>query len=148
MWISENKYKEIIRLIPISCVDLLVVSQENEVLLVKRKNEPEKGQWWLPGGRVHFGETRKDAAIRKLKEECGITVTKAKELKTVDLFLPCCNNEISHSVTTVYKIEIRAKNVILDNQSDDYSWKSVLDWLKIIENDFLISAFKFVIKSL
>lgn len=40
-----------------------------------RENQPEQGKWWFPGGRIHFGESRLDAARRKVKEECGLDVS-------------------------------------------------------------------------
>ena len=44
-----------------------------EVLLIKRNQEPFKGQWGLPGGKVEFGETLVQAAKREAFEETGVT---------------------------------------------------------------------------
>jgi len=142
MWIPEETYKGIIKNIPIPCVDLLVVNEANEILLVKRLNEPAKGQWWFPGGRVHIGETRKDAAIRKLNEECGIQSSEAEELKTYDLFLPLDANEISHAITTVFRFKIKRSEIILDHQSEDYSFRPANDWAKVLTNEFLLREIK------
>lgn len=49
-----------------------VVLQDNKVLLVKRLNEPCKGCWAIPGGRVEFGEDLGEAAKRELFEETNI----------------------------------------------------------------------------
>eukprot|EP00035_Acanthoeca_spectabilis_P027530 m.466930 g.466930 ORF g.466930 m.466930 type:complete len:239 (-) comp25715_c0_seq1:207-923(-) len=43
------------------------------VLMVQRGNEPRKGHWYLPGGKVELGETTVRAALRELHEECGLT---------------------------------------------------------------------------
>lgn len=48
-WIPETLFKKIISVIPIACVDLVVVNPEKDILMVNRKNEPEKGEWWFPG---------------------------------------------------------------------------------------------------
>jgi 8-oxo-dGTP diphosphatase len=55
-------------------VVLAPVDGELCVLVVKRANEPFKGSWALPGGKVDRGETSREAAHRELKEETGVTV--------------------------------------------------------------------------
>ena len=42
-----------------------------ETLLLLRDNEPEKDNWWFPGGRVIKGETLENAVIRKDKRGDG-----------------------------------------------------------------------------
>ena len=44
------------------------------VVLVKRRFEPLKGQWSLPGGGVEVGETLEAAIARELAEETGLVV--------------------------------------------------------------------------
>ncbi|MGA9347297.1 MAG: NUDIX domain-containing protein, partial [Anaerolineae bacterium] len=70
--ISTEQYTEIVRVLPILCVDVVVMNTNGEYLLVKRANEPRKGHWWVIGGRVFRGETMEQAAIRKVKEEVGL----------------------------------------------------------------------------
>jgi 8-oxo-dGTP pyrophosphatase MutT (NUDIX family) len=64
-------YNRILRTVPITCIDVAIVAN-GAVLLVKRKDAPARGKWWVPGGRVYKGEMMKDAAIRKCREEVGI----------------------------------------------------------------------------
>lgn len=53
-----------------------VIFQSGHVLMVKRRSEPGKGLWALPGGFVNASTDRslEDAALRELKEETGIKV--------------------------------------------------------------------------
>lgn len=51
-----------------------VVEQSGHILLVKRKAEPGKGLWALPGGHLEMTETLQDGVIRELREETGIKV--------------------------------------------------------------------------
>lgn len=45
-----------------------------EVLLVKRGQEPGKGTWSLPGGKLEFGESLSEGAARELAEETNIAI--------------------------------------------------------------------------
>lgn len=125
MLIKEDLYQQIIKVLPIPCVDLLIVNEKKQFLLVKRNNNPEKGSWWFPGGRIHKGETRQLAAIRKLKEECGIVdYYSIEELGTFDLFLKIYEKNISHGITSVFKINISDQEIKLDDQSEAFKWIS------------------------
>jgi bifunctional NMN adenylyltransferase/nudix hydrolase len=54
-----------------------VVEQSGHILLVKRKAEPGKGLWALPGGHLNEYEKQLDGAIRELREETKIKVPEA-----------------------------------------------------------------------
>jgi len=43
-----------------------VVFEGGRVLLIKRLNEPSKGRWSIPGGRIELGETIFKAAKREI----------------------------------------------------------------------------------
>lgn len=72
-WILEEDWKTIVQNIPIVSVDLLV-QVKNGIVLGKRTNEPAKGEWFTPGGRVYKGETRTDAVTRIAKNELGVDI--------------------------------------------------------------------------
>jgi len=58
----------------IRCVGAVVHDAAGRLLLVRRRNEPGRGQWSLPGGRVEPGETDDSAVARELLEETGLEV--------------------------------------------------------------------------
>ena len=53
-----------------------------EVLLVRRRVEPFRDRWALPGGFVHLDESLEDAARRELQEETGLTRIWLEQLYT------------------------------------------------------------------
>ena len=59
---------------PVVCVDALIIN-ENEYLLVKRKNDPLKNKFWMVGGRLNKNELIVNGIKRKIYEEIGIKNT-------------------------------------------------------------------------
>lgn len=53
-----------------------IIVTEEKVLLVKRKNDPFKGQWCFPGGFFNQFESARDCCIREVMEETGIDISK------------------------------------------------------------------------
>jgi mutator protein MutT len=51
-----------------------VVFKDGKILTIKRGQEPSKGKWSIPGGRIELGETAQEAARREVREECSIEV--------------------------------------------------------------------------
>jgi 8-oxo-dGTP diphosphatase len=51
-----------------------VIFKGEEVLLVRRGQEPAKGVWSLPGGLVEVGETLVEGVQREIIEETGLIV--------------------------------------------------------------------------
>jgi ADP-ribose pyrophosphatase YjhB (NUDIX family) len=57
---------------PVACA--IPANQDDDVYLLKRGFEPNRGRWSMPGGFVDLGESVEDAAIRETKEEIGLTI--------------------------------------------------------------------------
>src|SRR3989344_6843954 len=65
--------------------DIVIFTIEDDqlkVLLIKRANEPFKGQWALPGGFLFKNETPDKAAKRILKDKAGIGNVYLEQLYT------------------------------------------------------------------
>ena len=64
----------ILKKTPTLTVDAIIKTNDDKIVLVKRKNPPYKGWWALPGGIVEYGETVEEAVKREVKEETGLEV--------------------------------------------------------------------------
>ena len=51
-----------------------IIVRDRELLMVRRANDPGKGLWSIPGGRVEGGEYLTEAVRREVKEETGLDV--------------------------------------------------------------------------
>jgi 8-oxo-dGTP diphosphatase len=61
-----------------------IIIRDGKVLLVKRKDQPGKGLWAIPGGKVELGESLEDAVHREIREETGITCKALDPVYTFD----------------------------------------------------------------
>jgi ADP-ribose pyrophosphatase len=62
-----------------------VVRHNGAVLLIQRATPPNAGQWAIPGGKVHPGETLQQAAEREIREETGIIIRAGEPLFCFDV---------------------------------------------------------------
>ncbi|MBA7609623.1 GDP-mannose mannosyl hydrolase [subsurface metagenome] len=115
-WIEDSLYNEITSVIPIACVDLLIV-HDGRLLLMLRNNEPGKGVWFTPGGRILKGETLEEAVTRLLGKETGLEATRVEQKGTMAHIWP----EI-HTVTTFYRVDVASGNVEMNDEHSDYRW--------------------------
>ncbi len=51
-----------------------VCTHDDALLLVRRGRGPAAGEWSVPGGRVEWGETLREAVVRETAEETGLEV--------------------------------------------------------------------------
>jgi len=59
------------------CITLTVdaiIPYKGGIVLIKRRNEPFKDHYALPGGIVEYGEKVEEALVREVKEETGLDV--------------------------------------------------------------------------
>jgi colanic acid biosynthesis protein WcaH len=126
--IPQELYEQILRNVPVACVDVAVV-HGGKVLLVQRKDAPARGQWWLPGGRVLKGEMMKATARRKAIEEIGIDCHVGPIIHTAETIFPDGPSGIPvHSINScflVYPTDPGAKTeleVRLDDHHEGWRW--------------------------
>ena len=64
-----------------------IIIEDSRVLLVKRAHPPLQAQWSIPGGVLEVGELVREAAIREVREETGLTVEPGELLGVYDRIL-------------------------------------------------------------
>ena len=67
----------------VPCVGALAYDADDRLLLIRRGNEPGRGLWSVPGGRVEPGESHAEAVVREMSEETGLVVEPGALVGTV-----------------------------------------------------------------
>lgn len=122
--IPTELYKKIVEVLPILCVDIIIKNLNDNYLLIKRANNPLKGEWWVIGGRVLKCESLKQAAIRKLEEEVGLKIT---TLKLVGYYEDQFEENYFGSQTPFHSVSIVFSTIIEDSQQIKLDYQS-LEW--------------------
>ncbi|QDK02885.1 MutT/NUDIX hydrolase [Streptomyces phage Braelyn] len=60
-------------------ISILIIRDQKDILLGKRKGAHGEGEWALPGGKQEYGETVFETADRELMEECGPKLKVARQ---------------------------------------------------------------------
>jgi len=84
-WLPEAEWEQVVRSVPIVSVDLVVV-HDGGIVLGRRTNEPAKGTWFVPGGRVHKDERFATAVHRVAEMELGVDVEIERRIGTYQHF--------------------------------------------------------------
>ncbi|MEO7194469.1 MAG: NUDIX domain-containing protein [Pseudonocardiaceae bacterium] len=72
----------------IRCIGAVLLDDAGRLLLIRRANEPGRGRWSVPGGRVEAGETDHQAVVREVAEETGLAVEITRSLGAVQRHAP------------------------------------------------------------
>ncbi len=76
-----------------------VVIDGTKVLLVRRGQEPLKGEWSLPGGALELGETLQQGVVREVLEETGLIVVPGGIIEILDRII---QDEVSERIRYHY----------------------------------------------
>lgn len=107
-------------------VDVLIVrpfEMEQQILLIKRKNDPFKDCWALPGGFVDENEDLEQAAIRELVEE---TQVKVSHLEQIGAFGKPDRDPRGHMVSIAYFGKVATNTIaIAADDAKEIGWFSI-----------------------
>lgn len=114
---------------PSSATVALIINEKNELLVVRRKNEPAKGTLDLPGGFVDMDETGEEGVAREVKEETGLDATEVSyQFSIPNLYL--YSGFMVHTLDMFYLVKVKdLSHVEAMDDAAAYYWIA-LDKLK------------------
>jgi 8-oxo-dGTP diphosphatase len=111
--------------------------REEKLVLIKRGKHPDKGKWALPGGLLDWDESAKEAVVRELFEETGLS---GKLGKFVGVYSDPERDKLQR-VTIVYEVLVSKEKLQAGDDALDARWfsfeklpKLAFDHNKIIED--------------
>lgn len=107
-------------------VDVLVINKKtDEILLIKRLNEPFKDCWALPGGFVDENEDLEQAARRELFEETNIETT---EMTQIGAFGTPNRDPRGHMISVAYQTDLIDNQIVkAKDDAKEVKWFSIKD---------------------
>jgi len=84
---------------------LAIIEKGDQLLLVKRKYDPYKGEWDIPGGFLEVGQNLEDAIKAEIKEELGVGVKSATYFKSTVSFYQT-KYKVENIVGAAFKVEV------------------------------------------
>jgi mutator protein MutT len=107
---------------PIVGVGVVIIC-DGKILLEKRKNEPGKGKWSIPGGKIELGENAEQTVIREVKEETGLEVEKPEHIDVVDNVVRDENGDVKyHFVIIDYFVKLEGGTMKAMSDAEELKW--------------------------
>ena len=128
---GRDDFIEVVKHTPLVSIDLIVTNDDDQILLGLRTNEPAKGCWFVPGGRILKNERITEALKRIACEELGATPDdgSAHFLGVFEHFYDKNFAEVpglgTHYIVLAYEIRMNQESLNLpEDQHSQYKWLS------------------------
>jgi 8-oxo-dGTP diphosphatase len=94
-----------------------------KILLEKRKNEPGRGKWSIPGRLIELGERVEQTIIREVEEETSLEVEKPEHIDVIDSITRDKNGEVKyHFVIVDYLVKIKGGILKASSDAEELRW--------------------------
>lgn len=105
---------------PILAVRAIIQDKDKRILILKRSDKLAFGDMWcLPGGKIDFGQTAKEAVIREVMEETSLRCRTCRFLFYMD-GLPQKSGD-KHYLTLYFACQAEG-DIVLNCESSEFIW--------------------------
>ena len=113
------------------------VLKDGKILLIRRKYDPFKGKWALPGGFVEYGERVENTVVREVYEETGL---KTKIIDIIGVYSDPNRDPRGHTITVAYFLDIHDGKLRSGNDASDAQFFDLKDLPKLaFDHDKIIN---------
>jgi 8-oxo-dGTP diphosphatase len=100
-----------------------VITCNGRILLEKRKSEPGRTKWSIPGGLVELGESVEQTVVREVKEETNLEVEKPELVDVVNSVTLDENGKIKyHFVIVDYCVKLKGGMLKAADDAAELRW--------------------------
>lgn len=108
------------------------------LLKVRSKSSHDAGKWEIPGGKVKKSEFFDEGLKREYLEETGLEVDIVSLYNVVRKdYVACKTSEEVKSIQLIMKVTCQSDEVAVSEEHDDYSWFSLDEISKMIDDGLL-----------
>jgi 8-oxo-dGTP diphosphatase len=101
----------------------VVVVRDGKILLEKRKNEPGRDKWSIPGGIVELGENLERTVIRETLEETGLSVSEPEPIDVINQVTLDENGRVKyHFVIIDYFVKLKSGALKAASDAAELDW--------------------------
>lgn len=98
---------------------------DKKILLVKRKSEPGRGKWSIPGGLIEIGEKAEQTVIREVKEETNLEVEQPDLIDVVNNATMDEDGRVKyHFVIVDYFVRLKGGTLKAADDAEELRWVS------------------------
>lgn len=111
----------------VRCAGAIIFDGAGRLLVVRRRNEPSRGRWCEPSGRVDDGESSEQACVREVREETGLDVRVIGRAGAV---------VVDRYLIEDFRCEVVGGTPVAGDDADDLRWvtRAELAELPLVEN--------------
>jgi 8-oxo-dGTP diphosphatase len=108
-----------------------IIEKDKKFLFVKESKEIAKDRYSLPGGKLEFGESLIECAIREAKEETGLNV---KPVKLIGIYQRPSSSENSNTTVFCFLSEIISGEINISDKHPEIKFLS-FDEIRQVEQE-------------
>jgi 8-oxo-dGTP diphosphatase len=101
----------------------VVIIRDGNILLERRKNEPGRGKWSIPGGIVELGESLEQTVARETREETDLLVSDPEPIDVVNQVTLDENGKTKyHFVIIDYFVKLKSGTAKAASDAAELEW--------------------------
>jgi colanic acid biosynthesis protein WcaH len=132
--VDAARFLEVVDRTPLVSIDLVVVDPNQRVLCGRRVNQPARGYWFVPGGRIRKDELLDDAFERIASVELGGGPWLRADASLLGVFDHLYDTNFAdapdittHYVVLAHRIDVEVRVDPPEDQHSEYRWLSEVD---------------------